>query len=140
LLLKRPTLDAAVADPLSVASRFAGPTGALVLNNVKHDASAIFKSIDLTGVAVLVPVVYLIDGQAGGEVEVYLDGPSGKKIGTTSFAKITAVDVMKGVKIKSSRLKLDKINGTHDLLIVFKNDQAGNKDLFFFGRVELGRE
>jgi cytochrome c len=135
LLLKKPFLEASAADQLSVASRFTAPTGDIVLNNVKNNATALFKSIDLTHVSFLEPVVYLIEGQTDGEVEVYLDG---KKLGTTSFARIPGTEAMKGVKMKSSKLMLGKMSGHHDINLVFKNDRAGDKNLFFFGKVRLG--
>jgi cytochrome c len=135
VLLKKPFLEASAADQLSVASKFSSPTGDVVLNNVKHNATALFKSIDLTNVSTLEPVAYLIKGQTDGEVEVYVDG---KKLGTTSYARIPGTEVMKGVKMKSSKLALGKVSGLHDISLVFKNDKAGDKNLFFFGKVRLG--
>ncbi len=135
-LLKKPTLEAAAADQLSVAARFTGPTGDIVLNNVKHNASALFKSIDLTNISFLEPLVYIMEGQAGGEVEVYLDGV---KVGTTSYGRVPGVEVLRGVKMKSTRLRTGRVSGLHDIQLVFKNDKAGNENLFFFGKVELGR-
>lgn len=133
-LLKKPFLEASAADQLSVTSRFTGPTGDIVLNNVKHNATALFKSIDLTNVSSIEPVVFLVDGQTDGEVEVYLDD---KKLGTTSYARIPGTEVLKGVKMKSSKLMLRRVSGLHDIQLVFKNDKSGDKNLFFFGKVRL---
>ena len=138
-LLKKPSLDADAADELAVASKFTAPTGDIVLNNVKNNSTALFRAIDLTNVASLAPVAYVLDGQADGEVEVYLDGVSGKKIGVTTFSTMPGIEVMKGMKMKSTKLRLGKVSGLHDIWLVFKNNTAGDKNLFFFGKVELGK-
>ena len=70
-------------------------------------------------------------------VEFLLDGADGKMIGTTLLAKAPGIEVMEGVKMKSSKVALAKVSGRHDVLLIFKNDLAGDKNLFFFGKVIL---
>jgi cytochrome c len=136
-VLKNPALGAIDASELKVATKFTAPTGQIILDNVKNNSSVLFKSIDLTNVSSLEAVVYVMGAQAGGEVEIYIDGTSGKKIGITSFSKMPGIEIMQGVKLKSSKLALEKMDGKHDVLLIFKNDQAGDKNLFFFGKLGL---
>jgi cytochrome c len=136
-VLKNPSLGATDASELKVATKFTAPTGQVILDNVKNNSSVLFKSVDLTNVLSLEAVAYVMAAQAGGEVEIYIDGTSGKKIGITSFSKIPGIEIMQGVKLKSSKLALGKMDGKHDVLLIFKNDQAGDKNLFFFGKLGL---
>jgi cytochrome c len=136
-ILKNPELGATDASELKVVNKLTAPSGQVLLDNVKNNSSAFFKAVDLTNVSYLEAVAYFMGAQAGGEVEVYLDGIAGKKIGATSFSKTPGIEVMTGVKMKSSKLALSKIDGKHDLLLIFKNDAAGDKNLFFFGKILL---
>jgi cytochrome c len=137
-VFKKPELGATDASELKVVNKFTAPSGQVILDNVKNNSSVLFKTIDLTNVASLELVAYFMNAHAGGEVEVYLDGPSGKKLGATTFSKAPGIEVMPGVKMKSSKMMLEKMNGKHDLFLLFKNVQAGEKNLFFFGKVGIG--
>jgi cytochrome c len=136
-VLKAPELNPGEVSELKVASKIAAPTGSFIFDNVKHNSSALFKDVDLTNVSGLEAVVYVMGAQTGGEVEFFLDGADGKMIGTTLLAKAPGIEVMDGVKMKSSKVALAKVSGRHDVLLIFKNDLAGDKNLFFFGKVIL---
>ena len=136
-VLKAPELNPGEVSELKVASKVAAPTGNFIFDNVKHNSSALFKDVDLTNVSGLEAVVYVMGAQTGGEVEFFLDGADGKMIGTTLLAKAPGIEVMDGVKMKSSKVALAKVSGRHDVLLIFKNDLAGDKNLFFFGKVIL---
>lgn len=136
-VLKAPELGATNVSELQVVNKLTAPSGQIIFDNVKNNSSVLFKSIDLTNVSSLEAVVYVMAAQAGGEAEIYIDGISGKKIGVTSFSKTLGLEVMQGVKMKSSKMIIEKTNGLHDVLLVFKNDQEGDKNLFFFGKLGL---
>lgn len=92
------------------------------LTNVKHNTSAAFENIDLTNIKTVTAYVALVAGQPSGEIELRLDAPDGKLIG----------------KIKPGvRAKITETAGVHSLYLIFKNDKAGDKDLFDFTELEL---
>lgn len=137
LVLKAPELNPADVNELQVATKFIAPSGNIRLDNVKHNSSALFKAVDLTNVAEMEVIVYQTEAQAGGEIELFLDSASGTKIGTTALSNSQGIQVMAGVHMKSSKVTLNKIRGRHDVLLIFKNNQAGDKNLFYFGKVAI---
>jgi cytochrome c len=116
------------ASQLQVA-RILRFNGAVALENVKHNSWAAYKNIDLTGVKKATLSGYMrADMTVGGEVEIHLDKPDGKLLGKVS---ITAPER------STPSVKLDPVDGVHDLYFVFTNAQAGDKNLFYFGGAKL---
>jgi len=114
------------------------PTGGQVLENIHHGSSALFKQVDLTGVGKIDFSVVEMEAFKGGKMEVYLDSPSGRKLGTIDFNKAPKVEVMKGIYRRPSSLVIDPIQGRQNLLLRFSNAQAGENDnLFLFTRMVL---
>lgn len=128
IVLRGPTLTAEHADQLRIATvvRFNRRSG---LDNVKHGSWAAFKNIDLTSVKKATISAFMNDQSgAGGIVEIRLDKPDGKLLGSVKISKM-------GMAVAST--KLETTEGIHDLYLVFKNEQAGRKNLFFFGSAKL---
>jgi cytochrome c len=100
-------------------------------DNVKHNSSAAFKDIDLTGVKKASAMAFMMEGLAGGQVELRLDKPDGQLLGTVSFNKpgMNAGDV-----------KFPQLDGLHSIYVVFKNPDAGDKNLFYFGGLRLSNK
>jgi cytochrome c len=127
-VLRSPTLKPEQVSEFNIARtvRFNGNVG---VENVKHGAWAAYKSIDLTGVKKATLNGFILpDQNVGGEVEVRLDKPDGKLLGKVKLANPGRSAVA---------TKVDATEGLHDLYFVFKNEQAGDKNLFFFGVVKL---
>ena len=104
--------------------------GRWALENVVNGAYAVYKNLDLTGVkkATLIAFVVDISENPGGEIEVRLDKQDGKLLGKTNVSS-------PGL----SRLptKIENETGYHDLYILFKNPQAIDKSMFYFGGIRL---
>lgn len=127
-ILRSPFLKADHANELNVA-RVMYYQGNASLDNVKNNSWAAFKQIDLTGVKKATVMGFIMQGQtAGGEVELHLDKPDGQLIGKIS---LTAPGMASG------STALPKTDGLRDLYLVFKNPQAGDKNLFYFGGIKL---
>jgi cytochrome c len=71
----------------------------------------------------------MMPGQATGDVELHLDTPDGKLIG-----KVNA----KNQGMGAASVKAGALDGVHSIYAVFKNPQAGDKDLFYFVGLKLG--
>jgi cytochrome c len=127
IVLRSPTLMADQANELRGPRvvRQGRNTG---LENVRDNTWAAFKNIDLTGVKGAEVTAFLNDQTVGGEVEFHLDKPDGKLLGK---AKLT------GAGRASAKTKLTSADGMHDLYLVFRNDKAGDKNLFYFGSAKL---
>lgn len=126
-VLRNPMLKADQAVSLHIA-RVMKYNDDVALENVLHNAHADFGKLDMTGVkkAVLYPFIY--QGQSGGDIELRLDSPEGKLIGKATATKpgLTRLTV-----------RLEPETGYHKLFAVFKNSQAGDNSLFYFGGVQL---
>ncbi len=95
------------------------------LQNIKHDYTAVFENIDLTHVKTVTAQVTLVVGQVSGEIELRLDKPDGQLIG----------------KIRpNSATKITEVKGIHTLYLIFKNDKAGDKELFSFTELQLSNK
>lgn len=101
-------------------------------DNVKHNSSAAFKDIDLTGVKKATVVGFMMEGMTvGGQVELHLDTPDGQLLGTGTITK---------AGLSTSDVKLPSISGMHSIYVVFKNSEAGDKNLFYFGGLRLANK
>ncbi len=127
LVLRSPMLKADQATDLHLV-RVLNWGGNIALENVRHTAHASFKNIDLSGVKKAKLLPFLGDDQPGGEIEIHLDKPDGKLLGKGRAS---------GKGLQAITTNLEPSTGYHDLYIVFKNEGAGNKTLFYFGGIEL---
>lgn len=126
ILLRNPTLTADQTNQLQGPRLVPGNNPRL--ENIRNGSWALFKNIDLTGVKQAVISGSVNNQAVGGEVEIRLDKPDGKLLGTTKLTGEGRVEA-------TARLQLTE--GMHDLYVVFKNEQARGKYLFNFGRIRL---
>jgi cytochrome c len=128
-ILKSPVIKADAASQLN-GPRILHYQGTASLENVRHNSSAAFENIDLTGVKKIgVSGFVLANTSAGGQVELRLDKPDGELLGTVDIRNpgLTANDV----KIQKN------VAGVHTIYTIFKNPSSADKDLFFFGGLKL---
>jgi cytochrome c len=130
LALRSGMLGASQADELNVVRKitYQGNTS---LENVRDGAFAGYKKLDLTGVKRATLLTFVLDPaqNPGGEIEIRLDKPDGKLLGkVTAPAKQGRSTLVTGLEGES---------GFHDLYVVFKNPQAGEKSMFYFGGIRL---
>jgi cytochrome c len=110
----------ALRSPVLKAEQAVSIPGALLA--VKHNATASFERIDLTAVKSVYANVIIGATQQSGEIELRLDKPNGELIGTIK---------------PNSTAKIRETKGVHTLYLVFKNERAGDKDLFSFTELRL---
>ena len=140
-VLKAPVLTGKDASDLTEGiSFFDSPDGTKILMNISHNYSASFKNIDLTGVKsmdfIAVEVAMMTEG---GQLDVYLDSRAGKKLGSVDFTNAPEIEVQTGVTMRPGRLTFDKLEGKHDIILVFLNPEADADDkLYIFSRIILG--
>ncbi|MBS1506399.1 MAG: ThuA domain-containing protein [Bacteroidetes bacterium] len=140
LMLKAPVLTGADVAELTGGARKLSAGGNDVIENIHTNASALFKDVDLTSVGKLDFVIAEMPGMKGGQIEVYLDSPTGQKLGIVDFAKAPKIEVMKGIFMRPASLSVSNLTGKKNVWLVFKNSQAGEADnLFFFSRIILGK-
>jgi cytochrome c len=101
----------------------------VVFENVKDNAYARFNKVDFNGVtgAVLTADVSRSD-QSGGTIELRLDAVDGPLLGSTEIT---------GKGKISPLVKFPGVESFHDLYIIFRNQSAGNKNLFYFNGIEF---
>ncbi len=127
-VLRAPLLSADQANELNIARviRYNGQVG---LENVRDGAWIVFKNIDLTLVKSATLSAFLMaDQTVGGDVEVRLGKPDGRLL-----AKVT----LKGEGMKSAKTSLAPVEGMNDVYLVFRNEEAGNRNLLYFGTIAL---
>jgi cytochrome c len=127
-VLRAPILKADQATELKTASVLYY-NGNASLQNVKHNASAVYKDIDMTGIKKLSVFAYIMPGQqAGGNVELHLGSLDGKLI---------AKGILSGSGAANAEVKIQPVSGTQNIYVVFTNPSAGDKDLFYFGGIKV---
>jgi cytochrome c len=140
LILRAPVLTGGEAADLTGEIRKLSAAGNNVLENIHTNSSAMFKDVDLSRVGKIDFIVAEMPGMKGGQMDVYLDSPTGKKLGTVDFSTAPKIEVMKGIFMRPSSLVVSGLNGKQNLLLVFKNSKAADTDnLFFFSRMVLGK-
>lgn len=130
-VLRSPSLKADQATTLNGVSviRYGGSVG---LENIRHNTSAAYDDIDLTGVRTIgISTFLMADQNAGGAVELHLDKPDGELLGTVSVSR---------PGMSSGDVKIRSLDGNHTVYVVFKNSDAGTKPLFYFGGLELSNK
>jgi cytochrome c len=95
----------------------------------KNGSNISFDDIDLNGVAGLTISTSYREGQtAGGTLEVRLDSPTGLKVGEGTVTPAGNLTIP---------LKPVVDNKLHKLILVYKNEQAGNKPLFGISSIQF---
>jgi cytochrome c len=138
-VFKSPVISMAEATDLKGGIRKSSAAGFNFLDNVKHNSSATLKDVDLTGVTRLNLTTTEMGASKGGEIEVWLDSAEGTKIGTVSFANAPKIEVQSGIFMRPSGISIKPVSGKHNLVLVFKNEAAGDENLFIFGQLSLGK-
>jgi cytochrome c len=141
LALKAPVLTGGDASDLtSGITFFDSPTGSKVLTNIVHNSSATFKNVDLTNVKSMSFIaVEMMAMTVGGQLEVYLDSKSGKKLGTVDFTTGPKIEVQAGVNMHPAQISFEALKGKHSIVLVFVNPKAKSDDkLYFFSQITLG--
>lgn len=110
----------ALRSPVLKAEHAVSIPGALLA--VKDNTTASFERIDLTAVKSVYASVIMSATHMSGEIELRLDKPDGELIGTAK---------------PNSSVRIRETNGVHTLYLVFKNERAGDKDLFSFTELRL---
>jgi cytochrome c len=129
VVLRAPTLKGDAASELQGVTIIRNQ-GQIGFENVRHNTSAAFRDIDLTGVKRLyVTTFYRSEEQAGGTVEVRLDKIDGTVLGT--------LDVNKNFEMWTSSISIGGLEGTHSLYLVFLNPSAGTRTLFYFVNLKV---
>jgi cytochrome c len=139
VVLKKPVLDGEYFAELDGPSRFAVPTGGQALQSIKHASSATTREIDLTSVGMMSATTVEIGPAKGGTIDVYIDSPEGRKIGTFDFSKSPRIPIQAGVTLVQGQLRTPGLEGKHKLVLVFRNEKAGEDDLFMFGGLTLSK-
>lgn len=129
IALRSSMLNATQVDELNIARKI-NYEGKWSLENVRDGAYAVYKRLDLSGIKKATLVTFILDPtqNPGGEIEVRLDKPDGKLIGKVTTTK-------RGLAMLPTNLENE--TGYHDLYIVFKNPQAIDKSMFYFGGIRL---
>lgn len=129
LILRSGTLSVNSADELNIARKL-NYEGTWSLENIRNGAFVMYKQLDLTGIKKATMTTFILDPAAnpGGEIELHIDKPDGQLLGKVAATK-------RGPSTVSTPLQ--NVTGKHDLYIVFRNADAGDKSMFYFGGVRL---
>lgn len=137
-VFKSPVLSAGQAT-LTGGARKLNAGGFQIAENIKNNATATFANVDLTGVSTMSFVIAEMGNMKSGTIEVWLDSKEGTKLGTVSFANAPKIEVQAGVNMRPSGIGFKPVSGKHNIVLVFKNDQAGDDNLFMFSQLTLGK-
>jgi cytochrome c len=138
-MLKSPMLNTADATDLNGGLRKSSAAGYNFLENIKHGSSATYKQVDLTNVGMLNFVVIEMGNSKGGEMEVRLDSAEGALLGTVSFVNAPKMEVQSGIFMRPSGVAIKPVKGKHDVVLKFKNEKAGEENLFSLVQFILGK-
>lgn len=138
-VFKSPVLNAANASDFTGGARRLNAGGFQIIENILHNSSARFKEVDLTGVGALNFVVAEMGPMKGGEIEVWLDSPTGTKLGTVQFINAPKIEIQSGIYMRPSGVGFKPVTGKHDIVLIFKNPQAGDANLFMFSQLTLSK-
>ncbi len=138
-IFKSPAISMAEATDLKGGVRKASAAGYDFVENIKHNSSATFKEVDLTGAGKINFVVIDMGAVKSGEIEVWLDSTEGTKLGTVGFASAPKTEVQSGVFMRPSGISFKPVTGIHDVVLVFKNEKAGDEALFTLAQMMLGK-
>ncbi len=107
--------------------------------NVMDGGSVTFRNVDLRGVSSLsVNAVVMAAQMANGMADIYLGGKDGKKLGTISFLDKPGMPVQAGIFMHAGKITFPVQSSKGDVTLVFRNPNAGQKELFIYLNSELG--
>ena len=138
-IFKSPAVSMSDATDLKGGIRKASAAGYNFLENVRHNSSATFADLDLTGVTKLNFVVIETANAKSGEIEVFLDSADGTKLGTVNFVRAPKMEVQSGIFMRPSGISFKPVAGKYNVVLVFKNDKAGDENLFSLAQIMLGK-
>jgi cytochrome c len=138
-MFKSPALSMLDATDLKGGVRKSSAAGYNFLENIKHNSSATFADLDLTGVTKLNFVAIEMANTKSGEIEVWLDSVGGTKLGTLSLASAPKMEVQSGIFMRPLGISIKPASGKHNVVLVFKNDKAGDESLFSLVQMTLGK-
>ena len=129
VLLRSNTLSANAVGELHVA-RKVNNQGRWALENVLDGAYAVYKGLDMNAIRKAAITTYIVDANThpGGEVELRLDAPDGELVATLKA---------NGQGLTTTSATFSPRSGVHDVYLVFKNPQAKEKSMFYFGALTL---
>jgi len=139
VVLRAPVLGAEQATDTHQASKVARD-GRNFIDQIRNNSYIVFGRIDLTSVKTAMPVISRFGDLAGGEIELHIDAVDGPVIGTTDFKNARATKIGEKIEVLTGKLAVKPTTGKHDLYVVFKNANAGDKKLFYFSRLELSNK
>ncbi|MBL7858234.1 MAG: ThuA domain-containing protein [Cyclobacteriaceae bacterium] len=140
VVLRAPVLNVNQISAYHRARKAEAPNGAAYVDEIKNGSHIMFKNIDLTNIKTVMPMAGKYGDVAGGSLELRLDSPEGKLIGSYDFKNASRTMVMEGVELLTGQLKIESVTGIHDLFVVFKNPEAGDKVLYFFTQLGLSNK
>ena len=153
IALRNPTFNPEKADVLKGTLLTTTPNRSFSM--VGNDAHLGYKALDLTGIKQIELLVQAQPrvGAIGGNIEVHLDSPEGKLIGTTQevipkdvdFRKMMALmnaanankpgappvdrNAMRRLMSTQAKATLEQVEGVHDLYFVFKNPKGTSNQI-----------
>jgi cytochrome c len=136
-VFKSPVINGLEATDLQGGVRKLAAYG--ILENVKHNSSATFSDVDLTGISKLNFVIAEMGPMKGGEIEVKLDNAEGTTLGKVTFVNAPKIPVQSGVFMRPSGIAIKGVTGKHNLVLIFKNEKAGDENLFMFSQMSLAK-
>jgi cytochrome c len=138
-VFKSPVISTTTATDLKGGVRKSNAAGYNFLENIRHNSSVTFKDIDLTGVGRLNFVAVEMGGGKSGEIEAWLDSAGGTRLGTASVSAAPKLEVQAGIFMRPTGVNIKPVSGKHDVILVFKNDKAGEENLFSLMQFTLGK-
>lgn len=102
-----------------------------------------YKQIDLSGIREIIAFVQASGriGALGGKIELHLDSPNGKLLGTSDFVGLkelpferppAGTNMAEWARKRASQAKMilnENIKGKHDIYFVFRNEKAKSTDV-----------
>ena len=114
--------------------------GGKIFNNVFDGSFVTFKDVDLRQInSITSRVVHIGESSPGGNAEILLGGPDGKKLGTANLLSAPGIPIQAGISMRSATVGLSGLPDRGDITIVFKNPAVEkDKNLFIFVHAGLG--
>ncbi|MBK5278725.1 MAG: carbohydrate-binding protein, partial [Bacteroidia bacterium] len=138
-MFKSPFLKMSEATDLKGGIRKANAAGYDFVENIKHNSSITFTDIDLTSVNKLNFTTVEMGQMKGGEINVRLDSAEGKSLGSVSFANAPKMEVQSGIFMRPSGISVNGVSGKHNIILIFKNERAGDGNLFMLSQLSLSK-
>lgn len=139
IVLRAPVLGAEQVTDTHQASK-GSHDGRSFIDQIRNNSYIVFGQIDLTSVKTAMPVISRFGDLAGGEIELHIDAVDGPLIGSTDLKKASITKVGDNIEVLTGKLAVKPTTGKHNLYVVFRNANAGDKKLFYFSKLELSNK